>query len=110
MQDNKNLNIYLVSLKEGDIRYYSDDFYTTFMVCCKSHEDARKIHPSGRYEYTEKEWKNIVTEKEHQSTIYCPKNSEWVEPNEVKDLNVECVGKASKHLLSGKILLASYNG
>lgn len=98
------MELYLVKLKDTHPMNYEDGVYTGFVVSCKSENDARKIHPSGLYSYTEKEWKFII--KDRQSTMYCPRNTTWVEPNEVSELIVKHIG-LTLTCSEGEILLTS---
>ena len=107
-QNDGNLNLYLVELKENEIKY---EFYIGFIVCCKNEYDAIRTHPSGTYSFKEKDWEYIITEKDRSSILYCPRNSTWVNTTEIDNLNVKYIGKASiSNVKEGEIVIASYNG
>lgn len=103
------LNLYLVQLKENDEYHFKDGFYTGFVVCCESIEAAKLIHPSGQYEFTDKGWKFIITKKARQSTMYCPKNTTWIEPYEIDRLDAKFIGKASTEYANSQVIITSFN-
>lgn len=103
-----SLNIYLVRLDPNHERNFEDGTYTEFVVCAVSEEEARKTHPSEKYTFTDKQWVNVITEKQKKSTMYLPRNSTWVEPFEVGGLVVTLVGKAADNYSKTTVITAAF--
>ena len=64
------------------------DVYDSCVVAAKNEDDAKLIHPSGYKDLTSPNW-----------------DCDWVEP---KDVHVEEIGTARKHIVRG-VICASFN-
>lgn len=72
------------------------DTYDSAIVCAETKEEARKIHPSGIYDYTETDNECMA---EHS------RFSSWAKK---KYVSVEYIGEAKKKIKKG-VVLASFN-
>ena len=89
------LRLFLVGVGKTykDLGY---DSYDSFVICCTSSKEARRTHPgSGLYEW----WK--------ESNYYSWDHS-WVKPEQVDEIEVECLGFANEGIEHG-IICNSFN-
>jgi len=89
------MNLYLISQSKA----HGYDTYDSAVVCAKSEEDARKIHPGGAdFPFNENgedsDWSNYYA-------------SSWCRRS--KDVDVELIGTATKDQIENSVICASFN-
>ena len=90
------MNLYLLSQDENK----GWDTYDSAIVAAESEEEARKICPSGMYE-----WHNGWYYDYLPTRRYCPR-SDWA--NDIANISVKLIGVADPTVSRG-VILASFN-
>lgn len=85
--------LYLVSSNKKCLSGHGYDTYDSFVVCCKTEDEARRTHPQGS-----RDWKNLDTWGQ----------SNWVVAKEIPLLDVTYLGVADDKTEEG-VILASFN-
>lgn len=90
------MNLYLLSQDENK----GWDTYDCAIVAAESEEEARKICPSGRYE-----WRDGWCYDYLPTRRYCPRD-DWA--NDIANISVKLIGVADPTVTRG-VILASFN-
>ena len=90
------MNLYLLSQNESK----GWDTYDCAIVAAESEEEARKICPSGRYEWRDGWCYNYLPTRR-----YCPRD-DWA--NDIANISVKLIGVADPTVSRG-VILASFN-
>ena len=90
------MNLYLLSQNESK----GWDTYDSAIIAAESEEEARKICPSGRYE-----WRDGWCYDYLPTRRYCPR-SDWA--NDIANISVKLIGVADPTVVRG-VILASFN-
>lgn len=101
------MKLYLLSQDIND----GWDTYDSCVVCAKSEEEARLIHPSEFVTHCDdKNWFGTHSNKENLGQEYITEDSfgTWVNRTEVDKINVEYIGEAKEGMKSG-VICASFN-
>lgn len=80
--------LYLVCSTSKCLTGRGYDTYDSFIVCCKTEDEARRTHPSGTHRGSD--------------------DRTWVREEELNLLDVECIGNANDNIEVG-VVLASFN-
>ena len=91
-------NLYLIYAGE----YLGHETYSSAVVCANSEQEARCVHPNGRYVFANGSFVSKQTRRSFPSGHF----SGWVHPDKVK---VTFVGVAARDILPGSIVCASFN-
>lgn len=92
-------NLYLIQTNE---EYTGYDTYDSAVVCAKSEEQARLIHPDGFSLFTN----GRFVDKENGYFSHSSDFDGWVHPNVVQ---VTLIGVAADYIQPGTVVCASFN-
>lgn len=93
------MNLYLISQNVNN----DYDTYDSAVVVAENEGEARMIHPAGKdYKYDQDEKKWI---QDFDGYI----SNDWSWCNNLKKISVKCIGIASKEMVNGEVVCASFN-